>query len=476
MRSALIALSARAVKSAQRHFGLVFLWEGKRTRRFGTPAGRASEMCRRLPFLNEDIAFKYVFIHFCILTRENHLLISNLMRNITGSPVERSDFFDRPGDLARLRRELSNGANLLLTAPRRVGKTSLVLRLCELEREAGRSAVFMNVEGCHDELAFAERLVDGLNESGLHPEMLSRVSLAFRKTRQAFRGMKMGAAGVDMEMGAAEDPDHSTLGRALESIFRKIEVGGKSVLLAIDEMPELLLALGKDEHGAERVSRLLHWLRALRQTYRQHVRWIFLGSIGLDSFVDDRNLRKTINDLTGLNLEALSTEEADTFLCELGKGNGLPLAPEQRSFIIQRVGWPLPHHLQIVFHALVDPGTTKADAAAVDAAFEHLLLPNNLSQFDTWRQRLDEQFGQSDATAAKDVLRHLCQHPAGRSRAQVLNALMTTRQSADPAAVEDQIARLLLMLQRDGYLLESAGSYAFRSFLLREYWHRREVR
>ena len=53
---------------------------------------------------------------------------------------------------------------------------------------------------------------------------------------------------------------------------------------------------------------------------------------------------------------------------------------------------------------------------------------------------------------------------------------MSTRQAADAAAVEDQLARLLLMLQRDGYLLESKGSYAFRSFLLREYWHRREVR
>jgi hypothetical protein len=53
---------------------------------------------------------------------------------------------------------------------------------------------------------------------------------------------------------------------------------------------------------------------------------------------------------------------------------------------------------------------------------------------------------------------------------------MSTRQSADPAAVEDQLARLLSMLQRDGYLLEKAGRYAFRSFLLREYWHRREVR
>ena len=173
-----------------------------------------------------------------------------------------------------MQRELANGANALLTAPRRVGKTSLVLRLCELERQAGRCAVFMNVEGCHDELAFAEKLIDGLTESGLHPEPLSRLSLAFRKARQALRGMKVGAAGVDMEMGATDDPDHSTLGRAVESIFKKIESGGKPVLLAIDEMPELLLALGRDEHGTERVSRLLHWLRALRQTYRQNVRWI----------------------------------------------------------------------------------------------------------------------------------------------------------------------------------------------------------
>ncbi len=398
------------------------------------------------------------------------------MRNVTGSPVEDDDFFDRPRDLARLQRELSNGANILLTAPRRVGKTSLVLRLCELERRAERGAVFMNVEGCHDELAFAERLVDGLRESGLHPEALSRLSLAFRKARQAFGGLKVGAAGVDMEMSAAEDPDHSTLGRALESIFRRIEGGGKPILLAIDEMPEMLLALGKEEHGTERVSRLLHWLRALRQTHRQTVRWIFLGSIGLDNFVDDRHLRKAINDLTPLHLEALDADEADRFLSQLGESNGLPLSTEQRALIIQRVGWPLPHHLQIVFHALVDSGTILADASAVEAAFAHLLLPNNISQFDTWRQRLDEQFSHSDATAAKDILRHLCQHASGRERAQILNALMTTRQAADPAAVEDQLARLLLMLQRDGYLLESAGRYTFRSFLLREYWHRREVR
>ena len=398
------------------------------------------------------------------------------MRNVTGSPVEHGDFFDRPRDLARLQRNLANGANALLTAPRRVGKTSLVLRLCELEREAGRCAVFSNVEGCHDELAFAEKLIDALRESGLQPEPLSRLTLAFRKARQALTGLKVGAAGVDMEMSSSEDPDHGTLGRAVESIFRKIESGETPVLLAIDEMPELLLALGRDEHGAQRVSRLLHWLRALRQTYRKNVRWIFLGSIGLDSFVDDRNLRKAINDLTPMHLEALEEEEAHDFLSRLGESNGLPLAREQRARIIERVGWPLPHHLQMVFHALVDSGATEATAPAVDAAFAHLMQPGNLSQFDTWRQRLDEQFDQSDALAAKDILRHLCQYVNGRKRDHILNALMGTRQTADPGAVEDQLSRLLLMLQRDGYLLERGGRYTFRSFLLREYWHRREVR
>lgn len=398
------------------------------------------------------------------------------MRNITGSPVENSDFFDRPADLARLQREFRSNANVLITAPRRVGKTSLVLRLCSLEKGAGRHAVYANVEGCHDELAFAEKLVDALNECGFHPELMNRVALCFRKARQALSGMKVGAAGVDMEMGEAEDPDHSTVGRALESIFRKIENSDTAVLLAIDEMPELLFALLRQEHGQDRVSRLLHWLRSLRQTYRRNIRWIFLGSIGLDSFVEERNLGKTINDLTPMSLEALTEEEAHAFLIALGESNDLLLDEAERSAIIAKVGWPLPHHLQIVFHALVDTGARKSGTLSVEAAFRELLKPANLSRFDTWRQRLDEQFSTPDARTAKDILRHLCQHREGRSREQMLNALMSTRQNADAAAVEDVLARMLLMLQRDGYILEKNGFYAFRSFLLREYWNCREVR
>jgi hypothetical protein len=45
--------------------------------------------------------------------------------------------------------------------------------------------------------------------------------------------------------------------------------------------------------------------------------------------------------------------------------------------------------------------------------------------------------------------------------------------AADVDKAEEQLSRLLIVLQRDGYLHESRGRYAFRSFLVREYWLRR---
>lgn len=389
--------------------------------------------------------------------------------------MEDDDFFDRPGDVDRLRRELANGGNLLLVAPRRVGKTSLVLRICELERQANRAAVFFDVEGCPDELAFAEKLVDAIRETGFDPEPLTKLSLVLRKARQALGGMRVGAAGVNMEMGSPEDPDLSTLGRAIESVFRRVEAQQTPLLIAIDEMPELLLAMSSGAQGAERVAAFLHWLRSLRQTYRKYVRWIFLGSIGLDTFVDNHQLRKTINDLTTVGLDALSVEEAHTFLFRLGEGTGIGLSDHQRTEIIARVGWPLPHHLQIAVHAIIDCGVDCGSPSAINAAFEHLLSPLNIGEFDTWRHRLNQQFDRFDSDAAKQVLRVLCQAPDGHERDSIFNALMSSRPGADPAAVDEQLSKLLMMLQRDGYILKSGNRYAFRSFLLRDYWYRRDI-
>jgi uncharacterized protein len=389
------------------------------------------------------------------------------MRNIIGSPAEGDDFFDRPKQLAKLRRELNNLANILLVAPRRVGKTSLVIRLCEEWRsDQKRKAVFLNVEGRSDELAFAEKLIEELAKAGLNPEILTRAMGVFTKIRQSLGG-KIGVPGLEVSLGEAADVDHSTLGKVLESVFRKIEEGDNQVLIAIDELPEFLLVLQKAEDGPRRVIAFLHWLRELRQTYRKKIRWVFLGSIGLDNFVEDQKLQKLINDLQISTVEAFSSDEADAFLKQLGESNELALKETERTEIIRLVGWPLAYHLHLVFHELRD-----LESRSISTAFQSLLQPQKLAYFDTWHERIEVQFSASDAAACKSILGHLCKHPDGRAREHILAVLMA-KPSAEVDKVEEQLGRLLIVLQRDGYLLESPGRYAFRSFLLREYWHRR---
>jgi uncharacterized protein len=392
------------------------------------------------------------------------------MRNLIGNPAEGDDFFDRPKILDKLRRELDDLANILLVAPRRVGKTSLVIRLCENWRsEPKRKAVFLNVEGRGDEFAFAEKLIDELAKAGLNPEILTRAMGAFAKIRQNLGGKGMGVPGFEISLGEAADADQATLGKMLESVFRKIEEGDTSVLIAIDELPEFLLTLLAAENGPNRVIAFLHRLRELRQTFRRKIRWVFLGSIGLDSFVEDQKLQKLINDLQVFTLEAFSPEEADRFLTELGDSNGLALTDFERQEILRLVGWPLAYHLHLVFHELRD-----LESRSISAAFDSLLMPQKLSYFDTWHERIDIQFSAPHAAACKAILGHLCVHPNGRKRAHIL-ALLMSKPSADIEEVEGLLSRLLLVLQRDGYLLESSGRYTFRSFLLREYWHRRYV-
>lgn len=389
------------------------------------------------------------------------------MRNIIGNPAEGNDFFNRPAILSKLRRELDNLANILLVAPRRVGKTSLVLRLCENWKAEKRTAVYLNVEGRSDEFAFAEKLIEELSFAKLHPETITRVMGFITKIRQGLGG-KIGVPGLEVSLGEAADADHSTLGKVLESVFRKIEEGDNHVLIAIDELPEFLLTLRQAEDGPRRVTAFLHWLRELRQTYRKKIRWLFLGSIGLDNFVADQKLQKLINDLQVVTLDAFSEEEANAFLKQLGDSNDLALTDAERAEIIRHLGWPLAYHLHLVFHELLDILPSRS----VSTAFESLLQPQKLSYFNTWHERIDVQFSAPDAAACKTILSHLCKHPDGRERGKILDVLMA-KASADVEKVEEQLGRLLIVLQRDGYLLESAGRYAFRSFLLREYWKRR---
>ena len=394
------------------------------------------------------------------------------VRNRVGSPVEGDDFFGRETELITAWELLDVENHLLISAPRRVGKTSLVRRLVKDAEVRGWKALFVNVEGEDGEVGFVRQLVEGLKEQKnwigkAKDSTVKAVSNLLQSLEVEVKADDIGSVKINWNQTKATD-----LKVQLAELLRQMGNG----LIVIDELPVMLNRMANAENGKKRTESFLHWLRAFRQLPDVQVRWVFCGSIGLDSFTERMGVVKTINDLYDFPLGAFNLKTADLFLNELGKAEQIELPPDVRQEIVRQVGWPLPYYLQLIFSKLKIIARSKgfrqeATVADVTTAFTQAA---NYSKLSTWLERLDEQLSLDDARLAKGLLDMLCRQEKGRKRAYIEQHMVTSLHTPIDAA-KDNTAKLLKMLERDGYLITEAGIYAFRSPLLRIYWFNARV-
>ncbi|MGB0712309.1 MAG: AAA family ATPase [Gammaproteobacteria bacterium] len=392
------------------------------------------------------------------------------MKNRVGSPVEGEDFFDRENEIASMWRAL-DGGNLLLLAPRRVGKTSLMKRLVHLAPGQGYQALYLTVEGAVDEADFVQRLYRAVAEH--HPDQVRR--LLNRSTGGVLgsflgRIKKVGAMGVSVELDDEARRNWRDTIEALGAMLARLD---SRWLLAIDELPLFTLKLLRADPSGERAANFLHNLRELRQN-QPSLRWLLAGSIGLDTVTSRYNLADAINDLRVTSLGPFAGPGAEAFLQSLATSYDMDLYEPVRQHLLQRLEWLLPYYLQLLFSELLDrlAGDSRPPTVDdIDALFEGLLQPANKNYFDYWRQRLHEELGSPDDAIATTVLSAACREPAGASRTVLMGALSQHLQ--DPDQREQRLRYLLDILINDGYLLEADGRFRFRFPLLREYWARR---
>ena len=401
------------------------------------------------------------------------------MSNITGPLVTGDNFFDSESEMGRLRAAVEAGNNVLISAPRRVGKSSLMLKLAGVLEGAGWRVARADVQECSDEAEFVRKLLTELMVAGVQVPLGVKVMDKLRRFGRQFRGSKAKVAPVEIEVGAGETDVWKELARVVAPALDRAAAQGR-LLIALDELPIFLANLSDQEDGLRRVASVLQWLRALRHREDAQVTWVLAGSVGLDSFVERRGLQGTINDLTTQTLGAYSDETAVAFLKWLGAKYREPvnMPDDVCAEIITRVGWPLPYYLQMVFCALLDrPDRRSAQGfptrGDVGAAHDELLEHHHRFQFGHWDSRLEKQFDDpADAGIARYLLSHICQRPRGSARQKLFELLVARQPDADPDALDRRLKGLLNFLENDGYLLRDGNSYAFRSFLLRDYWKR----
>ena len=84
--------------------------------------------------------------------------------NQTGKPVRNNDFYGRDEFLSALWQRIVEGVNILLLAPRRVGKSSLIFRLESEALQKGFEPLVISVSDAESEIQFIDRLLKKLNE------------------------------------------------------------------------------------------------------------------------------------------------------------------------------------------------------------------------------------------------------------------------------------------------------------------------
>lgn len=387
------------------------------------------------------------------------------MRTVIGSPVEGEDFFDRKSESRQMWRRLESDS-LLLLAPRRIGKTSLMRELCAEAGQHQFNAFALSFAACADELACVRELSKALADAA--PKQIVNMQKALKSLLPNLKSLKFGPLGI--ELSAAEQPDWRTLGEALTRSIGELE--GRW-LIAVDEVPVFLLGLLKRDDGLARVRGFLYWWRDLRQQHHQNIRWILAGSIGLDTVAARHGIGDTVNDLIPTPLGAFDKATADRFLSALAAGADIQLSPATRKAMISAIGWPVPYYLQILFAELqerVDDGA-KPGPKLVEQLVEDLLGPTHKAYFDYWRQRLTDELGSPEDSQAIRLLDHCARDPAGASRDTLSQALAKAIQA--PEARETRLRYLLDVLESDGYLVEIDGRWRFRLGLLRRYWLKR---
>ena len=398
----------------------------------------------------------------------------------TGAPVDPGDLRFRGAFVAELWRTLRT-AHLVLTAPRRTGKTSVMDYLRD-HPENGYSVVSINVQDLTHPADFFQVLLDGFHDA--HPDFV-------RDQLAAGWGLVSGVLGKIDEVGVSgfklalrrSDPDWRENWRQHGDTFlAQARDTGVSILFIIDEFPDMLLNLSREDEALLR--EFLAWFRTQRQNpapARDSIRWLVGGSVNLAGTLDALGLVDLINDLEDVSLPPLTDGDVEAFVTEMLSGRDVPFDEDVAQRLIARLGRPIPLFMQMAtqdLYRLWKREQREIVATDVDTVFDTMIVGSAArTRLQHFHSRIRQYYADPKRSLAYALLGQISASDSGLRRATLLQE--TERALADfgltlAAHERRQIFNhLLLDLENDFYIVEvEERHYDFASGVLKSWWRK----
>ena len=406
------------------------------------------------------------------------------LRKAGGNWVEGDRFFDRGAEIEALTERVRDGAHTLLTAQRRMGKTSLVRELLRRLADEGRfETIFVDLESASTpadaiaEIGFRSRSAQGV--WGQVRSLFANVLPA--EAEVGVRGRVPALADADLRMKFRAGVDAGNWPHKGDEVFTALAGSGRPVALAIDELPILVNRLLKGDdyritpERRRAADEFLSWLRKNGQAHRGRICMILSGSVSLEPILQQAGLSAHANIFSPFDLKPWDEETATACLGALGETYGLDLPHAVRQDMCRRLRRQIPHHVQQFFNVLHEDlrragrgAASLEDVARVYA--DEMLGVRGQMDMEHYEGRLRMVLGDEGYRAALEVLTdaavnggRLDGDAIGRHRESLAAG---AGDGDDPPRIED----VLHVLEHDGYLERRDGGYRFVSGLLEDWW------
>ena len=274
-------------------------------------------------------------------------------------------FFDREIELETLAERIEEGMHTLLTAQRRMGKTSLVHELLRrLDQKGDFETIFVDLQD-------AETPADAIAEIAARSRSVQgawhRIQSAFDNVLRGF-GDRLDSVGVgDLRVSLRAGMDAGNWRGKADALYAALAQNDRPVVLALDELSILVNRLLKDSdyritpEGRAAADLFLSWLRKNGQEHRDRVSLIISGSVSLEPILRQAGLSAHANIFSPFHLKPWDEKTADRCLVELARTYGLVLSAAVRKEMCRRLRCQIPHHVPAFLRQPVSiPETTRA--------------------------------------------------------------------------------------------------------------------
>jgi len=399
------------------------------------------------------------------------------MKQAHGNWVTGDTFWDRKIELDVFIEKVKDGANILLLAPRRMGKTSLMHEASK--RLSGQClCIFVDLQK-------AETSADVLMELG-------RVIYPYKNLRQKWASAASGV--LKTCLNAVEEVGVYDFGFKLrggltegnwdieaDKLLDVLASAEKPVVIFMDEVPIMvnrILKGGGDAlipGGREKADKFMSWLRGNTLRLKGKVCFVVSGSIGFSPVLNQAGLSATLNTFEPFQLKPWGKDTAAECLQALAEEYGISLSSKVVDEMLGRLGCLVPHHVQMFFSHLHDHCRRSAisipEITDVVSVYESGMLgARGYTELVHYEERLGMVLGGNLLPATISIL------AAAASKRVLKNdeiPILLAEYGFSGQAAKEAQKKIFQVLEHDGYLEKRASGYSFVSKLVKDWWKKR---